>query len=88
MCTSLHKMCIESDFSDNYKEIIENFKESFEVVHRLFGLSKTLKIHNIVDHYSDYFEMTGTKILKVQMGNTMKHCTILLKKWRETEDYT
>jgi hypothetical protein len=58
--TSLHKMCIENDFSDNYKEIIENFKESFEVVHQLFGLSQTLKIHIIVNHYSDYFEMTGT----------------------------
>ena len=53
-------MCIEKELSDKYKEIIENFKETFEVVHQLFGLSQTLKIHIIFDHYSDYFEMFGT----------------------------
>ena len=60
---TVRKFTIPNDFSDNYKEIIENFKESFEVVHQLFGLSQTLKIHIIVDHYSDYFEMTGTNPL-------------------------
>ena len=53
-------MCIEKELSDKYKDIIENFKETFEVVHQLFGLSQTLKIHIIFDHYSDYFEMFGT----------------------------
>ena len=57
---SLHKMCIENELSDNYEETIENFKENFEVVHQLFGVSQTLKIHIIMDHYSEYFKMTGT----------------------------
>ena len=45
--------------SDNYKETIEEFKEAFENVHQLFGLSETLKVHVILSHYSDYFEITG-----------------------------
>ena len=38
---------------------IEEFKEAFENVHQLFGLSETLKVHVILSHYSDYFEITG-----------------------------
>ena len=39
----------------------EEFKENFEIVHQLFDISQTLKIYVIVDHYSDYLEMTGNK---------------------------
>ena len=48
------------ELSDKYEETIENLKENFEVVHQLFGVSQTLNIHIIMDHYSDYFKMTGT----------------------------
>ena len=57
---NLHIMCVEEKLSENYQETIENFKQAFEVVHQEFGLSQTLKIHIIFDHYSDYFEMFGT----------------------------
>ena len=52
-------MCVEEKLSENYQETIENFKQAFKVVHQEFGLSQTLKIHVIFDHYSDYFAMTG-----------------------------
>ena len=55
-------MCVEEKLSDNYQETIENFKQAFEVVHQEFGLSQTLKIHVIFDHYSDYFAMTGKNL--------------------------
>ena len=55
----LHRMCTEEKLSDNYREVIEEFKEAFENVHQLFGLSETLKVHVILSHYSDYFELTG-----------------------------
>ena len=58
---NLHIMCVEEKLSENYQETIENFKQAFEVVHQEFGLSQTLKIHVIFDHYSDYFAMTGKK---------------------------
>ena len=44
-------------------ENIQNFRECFEVVHELFDVSETQKIHVILNHYSDYFEMRG-KIFK------------------------
>ena len=37
------------------------------MVHELFDVSETLKIHVILNHYSDYFEMTG-KIFKETNG--------------------
>ena len=45
-------------------ETIEEFREAFEVVHQLFGLSETLKIHVILHYYTDYFEMTGKTFRK------------------------
>ena len=52
-------MCTEEKLGENYEETIEEFKEAFENVHQLFGISETLKIHVISHHYSDYFKMTG-----------------------------
>ena len=37
---SLHKMCTEETLNENFKEIIKNFTEAFEVVHQLFNLSQ------------------------------------------------
>ena len=53
-------MCLEQKLSENFKETIDSYKDAFEVVHQRFELSKTLKIHVIVEHYGDYLEMTGT----------------------------
>ena len=55
----LHRMCTEEKLGENYEETIEEFKDAFENVHQLFGISETLKIHVISHHYSDYFKMTG-----------------------------
>ena len=62
-------MCTEETLNENFKEIIKNFTEAFEVVHQLFNLSQTLKIHVIMDHYSDYFEMMG----KIFRGTNGEH---------------
>ena len=52
-------MCTEEKLGENYEETIEEFKDAFENVHQLFGISETFKIHVISHHYSDYFKMTG-----------------------------
>ena len=65
--SNLHKMCTEDKLNENFRETIQNFRECFEVVHELFDVSETLKIHVILNHYSDYFEMTG-KIFKETNG--------------------
>ena len=60
-------MCTEDKLNENFRETIQNFRECFEVVHELFDVSETLKSHVILNHYSDYFEMTG-KIFKETNG--------------------
>ena len=60
--SNLHKMCTEDKLNENFRETIQNFRECFEVVHELFDISETLRIHVILDHYSDYFEMMGENV--------------------------
>ena len=44
---------------DNSEILINEFKCKFEKLYTDFKLPMTLKIHVIVDHYSDYFKETG-----------------------------
>ena len=44
--------------AENYKELIQNFMSSFEVLHEEFGLSYTNKIHIIEAHLEYYFDNT------------------------------
>ena len=52
-------MCISEEFNENYDTIIDEFKCKFDKLYDNFNLPMTLKIHVIVDHYSDYFKETG-----------------------------
>ena len=55
----VHNMCIAEVFDDNSEILINEFKCKFEKLYTDFKLPMTLKIHVIVDHYSDYFKETG-----------------------------
>ena len=40
-------------------EYLENFEIKFNILHKKYFLSETLKIHVIKHHFRDYFEKTG-----------------------------
>jgi len=56
----LNTMCVEEDQRENFQEILDEFEESFETVYELFEMNMTLKIHVIIHHYADFFNMTKT----------------------------
>ena len=55
----VHKMCTADKLSEDYCQILKDFKDSFEICYELFDMNMTLKIHIIIDHYEDFFRMTG-----------------------------
>ena len=52
-------MCTADKLSEDYCQILKDFKDSFEICYELFDMNMTLKIHIIIDHYEDFFRMTG-----------------------------
>jgi len=56
----LHSMCMAKHLPDNFRDVIDDFRRKFFYLHQNFNLSMTLKIHVILDHYSYYFEQTGS----------------------------
>ena len=44
-CKKMHSLCVRSEFPEDYETVIEEYKEAFEEVHQLFGVSETLKVH-------------------------------------------
>ena len=46
------------------KDIVANFRENFTQMQKEFNLSQTLKLHIIMDHYVEHFEMTKESLLK------------------------
>ena len=43
----MHTLCVRSELPDDYsyEATILEFKDAFEVVHDLYGVSETLKVH-------------------------------------------
>ena len=44
-CKKMHVLCVRSEFPEDYETVIEEYREAFEEVHQLFGVSETLKVH-------------------------------------------
>ena len=56
----VHELCIANKLPENHSEIIEEFRQRFEYLHKNYCLTMKLKIHVILSHYQDYFNITGT----------------------------
>ena len=56
--TNLHQLCVAEDLGD-FQSVLFDFQTNFEFLYEEFNLPMTLKIHVIIDHYSDYFSWTG-----------------------------
>ena len=48
----------------NVKDIVAKLGENFAHMQKEFNLSQTLKMHIILDHYVEHFEMTNESLLK------------------------
>ena len=55
---NLHQLCVAETLGD-FQSVLFDFQTNFEFLYEEFNLPMTLKIHVIIDHYSDYFMWTG-----------------------------
>ena len=55
----VHRICLGNEVDPEYRKILNNFENCFNCVFDLFQLNMTLKIHVIIHHYADYFELSG-----------------------------
>ena len=46
-CLKMHTLCVRSKLPEDYsyEETIQEYKDAFEDVHQLYGVSETLKVH-------------------------------------------
>ena len=58
----VHNMCIAETFDENYQVLIDKFKCKFDTLYDKYKLNMPLKVHVIVDHYSDYFKQNRKKL--------------------------
>lgn len=55
-------MCVEEELRENFQEVLDEFEENFETVYELFEMNMTLKMHVIIHHYADFFNMNKTNM--------------------------
>ena len=64
----------------NHREIIQNFKHTWITLMENFGITMPLKVHIIVDHLSDYFELSN-QTLKDTNDQFIEACHAKVKKF-------
>ena len=55
----VHVLCTEDSLDPNFPQILEKFERNFNCLYDVYKLNMTLKIHIIIHHYFDYFELSG-----------------------------
>ena len=61
---ALHLLCNEQILPCNYDKRINDFSVAWVNLSKKFNISTTPKVHIIMDHLSDYFEMTNLSLRK------------------------
>ena len=61
----LHVMCNQQLLPHNYQEVIDRFKSAWFALMDEYMISTTPKIHILIDHLEDYFDLTNVTLLKV-----------------------
>ena len=63
---ALHIMCNKQLLPHNYQEVIDEFKTAwYALVEEYPNVSTTPKIHILLDHLEDYFDLTNITLRKV-----------------------
>ena len=60
----LHHLCNEQLLSCYYPKIIDNFRRAWFKLTDEFNVSTTPKIHILLDHLEDYFDLTDVTLIK------------------------
>ena len=60
-CRELHSISVRTDFNPKDAEFyLFHFQINFDCLYEDFGVNETLKTHVILEHFSWYFENSGT----------------------------
>ena len=79
ICT---KYQLQTAWPANNKVFLQNFKYTWITLMEDFGLTMPLKVHIIVDHLSDYFELEGST-LRHTNDQFIEACHAKVKKFFE-----
>ena len=60
----LNEICNEQYLSISYHKVIDNFREAWFKLIEKFPVSTPPKVHILLDHLEDYFDMTDMTLLK------------------------
>ena len=55
----LYSKCCGGVLKEGYQQAILNFTDNWMILHEEFGVSITNKVHIIISHFQDYFDLTG-----------------------------
>ena len=58
-------MCNQQLFPHNYQEVIDQFRLAWFALTGKYNISTTPKIHILLDHLEDYFDLTNMTLIKV-----------------------
>ena len=56
----LHRVCLENEIDPDYKLILDDFENNFNHLYENIELNMTLKVHVILHHFTQYFELTNS----------------------------
>ena len=82
---SLHELCTSRDLEDQ-DLILFDFSVNFEYLFENFNLNMTLKVHIILHHYKDYFDMTQ-KSMRFTNGEFVESTHYSIKNEERTHNF-
>ena len=78
----VYQMSTANSVVSNHREILQNFKHTWITLMAEFGLTMPLKVHIIVDHLSEYFELEGSTLRNTN-DQFIEACHAKVKKFFE-----
>ena len=56
----IHRVCLEKSIDPDYQLILNDFERNFDYLYDNIDLNMTLKVHVILHHFSQYFDITNS----------------------------
>ena len=61
---NLHHLCNQQFLPHNYPKVIDEFREKWYKLTEEYDVTTSPKIHILLDHLEDYFDVTSTTLIK------------------------
>ena len=58
----VHRICLAQEIDPEYRKIITDFENIFNLMYDTSQLNMTLKIHFVIHHYTDYIEQMESSV--------------------------